>query len=131
MHNLFSAYLEKIEKAVQDLKNAYIEVYEEEVLTPSRMNLRIRIRFQNNELLELNEAVIAETEKTLTHLSYRYHLQDKNNQLIFRYDNTPHHPSIKSFPHHKHRPDEVLAVYQKPSITDVIAEVRKTFILTK
>jgi len=39
LRNLFSAYLEQIEKAVQDLKNAYIEVYEEEILTPSCMNL--------------------------------------------------------------------------------------------
>ena len=32
----------------------------------------------------------------------RYHFQDQQNNLIFRYDNTPHFPNLKTFPHHKH-----------------------------
>ena len=33
---------------------------------------------------------------------YVYHYQKANGTLVFRYDNTPHHPGIASFPHHKH-----------------------------
>ncbi len=122
MHDYFSVYLEQIENALKWLENAYIERYEEEILTSNRMNLRIRIRFQNNELLEFNEAVIADDENKITHLGYRYHFQDKNNQLIFRYDNTPHYPNMETFPHHKHTQNNVVAVYQKPSIPEVIEE---------
>jgi hypothetical protein len=32
---------------------------------------------------------------------YRYHLMDANNQLLFRYDDAPHHPGVATFPHHK------------------------------
>jgi hypothetical protein len=38
---------------------------------------------------------------------YRYHFMDCNNNLVFRYDNAPHHKDIESFPHHKHLPNKV------------------------
>jgi hypothetical protein len=42
------------------------------------------------------------TDHILTFLDYRYHCQDQQNSLIFRYDSTPHFPNLSSFPHHKH-----------------------------
>ncbi len=51
LHNLMSQYLRNIEIAVRGLENAYIEHYEEKILTPDRVNLRIRIRFVNEYLL--------------------------------------------------------------------------------
>ncbi|WP_369750793.1 DUF6516 family protein [Methanocaldococcus sp. FS406-22] len=30
------------------------------------------------------------------------HWQDKNGDLIIRWDNAPHYKNIKTFPHHKH-----------------------------
>jgi len=53
---------------------------------------------------------------------YRYHLMDTQNQLIFRYDNAPHHPAIATFPHHKHLPDKTVAS-RPPDFVDVLAEV--------
>jgi hypothetical protein len=35
---------------------------------------------------------------------YRYHFMDGSDQLIFRYDNAPHHPEVVTFPDHKHLP---------------------------
>nr|WP_253881088.1 MULTISPECIES: DUF6516 family protein [Microcystis] len=35
-------------------------------------------------------------------LDYRYHFQDEQNNLVFRYDSTPHFPNLSTFPHHKH-----------------------------
>jgi len=54
-------------------------------------------------------------------LDYRYHCQDEQNRLIFRYDSTPHFPDLPSFPHHKHLQDEVIAS-QKPDIYQVLQE---------
>ncbi|NOY59593.1 MAG: hypothetical protein GXO75_11795 [Calditrichaeota bacterium] len=118
-----SNYLAEVEKDLQSLKNYHIEKYEEEILTSTRANLRIRIRFSDGHLLELNEAVTIDSGK-LEHLSYRYHFQDKNNSLIFRYDNTPHFNNLESFPHHKHLAKEVIAT-EKPAIAAVIEEVNK------
>ncbi len=71
-------------------------------------------------MLEVGEALGIESG-TLTFLSYRYHFQDPNNQMIFRYDNAPHHRHILSFPDHKHELDTVTASF-KPSLNRVIQE---------
>ena len=34
---------------------------------------------------------------------------DCNNNLVFRYDNAPHHKDIESFPHHKHLPNKFVS----------------------
>ena len=120
--DFLSQYLRDIESAIRRLEGAYVERYEEEIVAPNRVNLRIRVRFPSGHMLELNEAVIAEGGNII-HLGYRYHLQDGQNNLVFRYDNTPHFPEIESFPHHKHVPDKVAAVEQ-PSILKVIEEAR-------
>jgi len=36
---------------------------------------------------------------------YSYHWQDANGKLIIRWDNSPHHRQIRTFPHHKHTPE--------------------------
>lgn len=120
--DLLSQYLGNVETAVKKLEDAYVEHYEEEILTANRVNLRIRVRFSSGHLLELNEAFFVEREH-IKHLGYRYHFQNSQNNLVFRYDNTPHFPEVNSFPHHKHLKDNVVAV-DKPSILKIIEEAR-------
>ena|SRR5208337_1509229 len=88
LHDILRLYLEEAEIAIARIKDAYVEQYQEEILTPNRVNLRVRVRFADGSLLELNEAVIVEAN-VIEHLDYRYHLQDARNHLLFRYDNTP------------------------------------------
>jgi len=122
---ILSNYLTNVETALQSLKNCHFEKYEEEILTSNRANLRVRVRFSTGQLLELNEAVTVDSGN-LEHLSYRYHLQDKDNKLLIRYDNTPHFQNLKTFPHHKHLPNGVTAA-EKPPITEFIQEIKKYF----
>lgn len=52
-----------------------------------------------------NELHIAEyviTEPHIQRLKYRYHLQSATKELLIRWDNAPHHPEIKTHPHHTH-----------------------------
>lgn len=118
-HDVLAEYLKEVEKAIGHLPDVYVELYEEEILANERVNLRIRVRFYNGCLLQLNEAVIFQTK--LEHLGYRYHFQDKNGELIFRYDNTPHFPDLPNFPHHKHNPAGA-EPSKAPSILSAIAE---------
>jgi Family of unknown function (DUF6516) len=113
-------YFEEVESALQKLKDVYVEVYQEEILADDRANLRIRVRFAQGCLLELNEAVMIEAG-VIRHLGYRYHFQDERNELIFRYDNTPHFPGLNTFPHHKHLQAGVLEC-ERPSIPRVFEE---------
>jgi hypothetical protein len=121
LHKRLESYLNSVEQTILSCRTAYVERYIEEILTPERANLRIRIRFEQGQLLEINEAVVI-GEDRLVPLDYRYHFQDQQNRLIFRYDSTPHFPSLLSFPHHKHLPETVIAC-EKPNIAQVIQEV--------
>ncbi|MFH1907434.1 MAG: DUF6516 family protein [Chloroflexota bacterium] len=47
---------------------------------------------------------------------------DENQALIFRYDNAPHHKEVKTFPHHKHFPEEV-TTSQEPTLHTVLMEI--------
>lgn len=118
-HSLLSDYLNQLEAIIIELP-AYAEKYVEEVITPERVNLRLRLRFDNGNLLEINEAVIVENNR-LTTLGYRYHFQNAANKLLFRYDDTPHFPELETFPHHKHTETDVIG-HDKPQLVDVLQE---------
>ncbi len=124
MHELLVTYLERVERTIRECSHAYVEQYVEEILTPERTNLRIRLRFEWGHLLEINEAVVVEDGR-LVPLDYRYHCQDESSRLVFRYDCTPHFPGVAGFLHHKHVPDAVLSS-NKPDIEDVVREAGKT-----
>ena len=68
----------------------------------------------------MSEAILADGEQ-LDFLDYRYHCQDENNDLVFRYDSTPHFPDISTFPHHKHLTCAVFPS-DKPDIEQAIRE---------
>ncbi len=53
---------------------------------------------------------------------YRYHYRDKQGQMLFRYDNAPHHREIPSHPHHKHTTDNIIQS-TVPSLKDVLNEI--------
>ncbi|MGK5090539.1 DUF6516 family protein [Deltaproteobacteria bacterium TL4] len=121
LHEVLASYLEEVERAILQCRDVYVEKYAEEVLTSERVNLRIRMRFDKGPLLEMSEAVVVEANN-LVHLDYRYHCQDEQHHLIFRYDSTPHFPDLTSFPHHKHLSNDVVAC-EKPSIEKVLEEI--------
>ncbi len=58
---------------------------------------------------------------------YRYHYMTDEKQLIFRYDNAPHHTEISTFPNHKHLPSGVYAS-DMPDFKDVMNEITEIII---
>ena len=117
------AYFESIEQRLLALPNLYVEQFLGTIVSPERANLKLRIRLQTKYLLAVSEALLV-VRRQITQVDYRYHFQDENNQLIFRYDSTPHFPDLASFPHHKHLPDEVIAV-DKPKLTEILQEASR------
>lgn len=79
-----------------------------------------RLRFHDTSLLEFLE-FIAVAEGKISKTKYRYHYQ-RGEQVVFRYDNAPHHPNVETHPHHKHMGDEVLAT-QEPTLESVLKEI--------
>lgn len=76
--------------------------------------------FRSGWKLEYDE-IIKQERTQLIKLKYRYHLMDKSKRIIFRYDNVPHLPKLKSHPHHKHIKDNVLES-SAPGLLEVIYE---------
>ena len=116
-------YYERVQALISDLSRVEIERYEERVLSKERGNLRIRLRFFDNSLLEISEAIHI-IGGTFTWLSYRYHYQRPDASIIFRYDNTPHHPEVSTHPEHKHTGKSVVGATH-PGIENVLKEVRE------
>lgn len=115
-------YFTQVRQLLQSVAEAHAERYEEQVLSAARGNLRIRLRFSDESLLEISEAIVLLGEE-LHRLSYRYHYQTPRTGLIFRYDNAPHYPEVSTFPDHKHTEDNVVAS-SRPSIEKVLQEVQ-------
>ena len=114
-------YFTHVGRLIQGAPDVLAKRYEEQILSVTRGNLRIRPRFSDQPLLEISEAIVlmAGERRWLT----RYHYQDSSTDRVFRYDNAPHHPEVSTHPEHKHLSDEVVANLH-PSIDQVLLEVR-------
>ena len=119
--DLLLKYFDNVEACLSKYSNFYVEQFQGTLLTPSRANLRLRVRANQVYLLAVSEAIVV-VEGQITYLDYRYHFQDGENQLIFRYDSTAHFPDLDTFPHHKHLRYQVIPS-QKPDLSDVLQEV--------
>lgn len=114
-------YFTRVRELVQGVTDAQAERYEEQMLSATRGNLRIRLRFGDQSLLEISEAIVLVGEEPHW-LSYRYHYQSSRTGIVFRYDNAPHHVEVATHPDHKHSGDDVLAS-PHPSIEQILQEV--------
>ncbi len=73
-------------------------------------------RLYFRELVEMRNAIVR-------HM-YSYHYQDSEGALIFRYDDTPHHPHVNTFPYHKHqRTEDAVLAASPPDMESVIREI--------
>ena len=77
--------------------------------------------FRKGWTLEFDEIIIQERIQ-IKKLKYRYHVMDKSKILIFRYDNVPHFPKIKTHPDHKHTKNRVIES-QAPGLLEVVDEI--------
>ena len=84
---------------------------------PGKQALRARASLKNGFVLHITEAFGKGFR------SYSYHLQ-KNENLVRRWDNAPHWPEMKTFPHHVHLTGEK-DVRECPEIfiEDVLREI--------
>jgi len=118
-----STYFSLLRKTIKSC--AFISPWhcEEDARASTAGFFKARIIFVDGSKLEFREYVSTRPFKKYTY-SYHYH---KNEQLLFRYDNTPHHPKLSSFPHHKHIGTEVIES-SEPTLGDVLHEIENILI---
>ncbi len=81
------------------------------ILEPGRQALRANASLRDGYKLCINEA----TGKGFR--SYSYHLL-KGDRMVRRWDNAPHWPELKTFPHHLHLCDEAFVVESTEAFID-------------
>lgn len=111
----------QIETAIH--RSAIVVTYDlvEVQLSPNTGYLEGSVTFTDNSRLVFFE-FLRQAVASIEREKYRYHFMDSNVQLIFRYDNAPHHPEIQTFPDHKHLPNG-LVESTSPSFASVFAEI--------
>jgi len=61
--------------------------------------------------------------RSLDSYLYSYHWQDQDGTMRIRWDNSPHHNDLRTFPHHKHAPQ--LEESMEMNLEDVIKEIKE------
>ena len=89
-----------------------IEVAEEK----SFQLLRVRAKIVDGSLLYVRELLFPD------HNKYSYHWQTQGGEVLFRWDNAPHHPEIPTHPDHKHEGERVSSS-ARVSVEEVLAEL--------
>jgi len=75
--------------------------------------------------LQFMELINIKRDKMIR-LKYRFHLMTVNDEMVFRYDNAPHHPEISTYPHHKHvKGEEVPRLSKEVGLKDVLLEIEE------
>jgi uncharacterized protein DUF6516 len=64
--------------------------------------LRARLALADGSQLEFSEYMQRSSAGEIVVITYSYHWANANNQLIMRWDNTPHFPGLPGFPDHMH-----------------------------
>jgi hypothetical protein len=83
--------------------------------------------FSDSSQLHFREFV--NTQAGIHRFTYVYHYQAADGARIFRYDDTPHFPTLSSFPHHKHLSGEVdVIACAAPTLKQILAEIETLII---
>jgi Family of unknown function (DUF6516) len=97
-----AAYLEAVqERFVADpLVTSFQVIRERSTLVDG--HVRARLELTDGSQLEFSEYMQRSPTGEIGVITYSYHWADADNQLIMRWDNTPHFPDLPGFPHHVH-----------------------------
>jgi hypothetical protein len=116
-------YFRSVESELQSCPSQTSLDFHSEIIDTNFGYFKASISFYNNSKLFLFELV--EITNGKPHVEkYRYHYQDAKEKLIFRWDNAPHFPKLKSFPDHLHI-GRSIRESARPSIQDVLVQAIK------
>ena len=89
--------------------------------------IRVRALLTDGGLLEFAEYIaVIEAQQTASH-TYTFHWQNAQQQLVRRWDNVNHFPTLPYTPHHIHQADEtVIGNPHLPTLETVLAEIENS-----
>ena len=120
---LLRNYLKLFRQALEKLENyGYTESMDikEEIRPNKQAIIKAKTIFINRSVLHIKEYIHAKYK--IEKVSYAYQYQDKNGELIFRYDNAIHRPAL-GFKEHKHTKGGLIIEASPPDISGIMDEV--------
>lgn len=118
---LITEYFQQIESQIAEC----VHIIETSLLKDKRS---LHIGIIEGELIFADESVLhfiefVNVKETVEVYKYSYHYQDRNGNLIFRYDMAPHHREVETFPHHKHIYSDKVMGTSAPVLAKVLDEI--------
>jgi hypothetical protein len=110
---LISDYFREVERRIKDAEIVADKSIDFREFSTMEGMLRGRLLFVDGSMLEFMEYLHKEKR-----LKYRFHMIDREGEVVFRYDNAPHH-DIATFPHHKHLPNCHSRIKRKGTVGSV------------
>ena len=123
---LIENYFERIRTLLKNSPIIKNFEFETEKRTENLGLIRSNVTFIDGSRLYIREFV--EIEISIDRGKYSYQYINQNGDLIFRYDNAPHHQKLNlpSFPHHKHeRHEDRIVTSKAPFLEEVFQEIEQ------
>lgn len=118
---VLTEYLSDLAKVIDEYSKTGLFISSElivDVRTEKIGLIRVTIIFNDDSKLFVTEYL--DLRHKIEKLTYSFHYQDKDGNLIFRYDNAAHKPM--SFKNHKHVKDAILES-QIPELRNILEEI--------
>ena len=120
---LLCNYLQSFRRGMEKLeKYGYTESIDirEEIRSNKQAIIKAKIVLVDRSVMHIKEYIDAKYK--IEKVSYAYQYQDRDGELIFRYDNAAHRPALR-FKEHKHTKNGVIIEASLPDISNIIDEV--------
>ena len=112
-------YFDIIDSAIRHSAAQTVEITYT-VSSPTSGTVSATLTFWDDSRLEFYEKVMIRAGRPVREkYRYQYH---KTRRTIIRYDNSPHHPGLPNFPHHKHVGRKVVGATE-PTLGQVLKEI--------
>ena len=116
---MIEAYFYQIEEILNEFPTIRSYTLRKKVYNVKQGFISGSIVLKNGYMLDFVEVKDAESSAKL---KYRYQYMNQHHEVVFRYDNAPHHRQLKTFPHHKHLPKNI-EESGEPNLFDVLLEI--------
>ncbi|MFQ5613198.1 MAG: DUF6516 family protein [Anaerolineae bacterium] len=114
-------YLVRLETVLHSRQDIDIRLLQIDAVTIG-VKFKSELRFYDGSCLSIVEQLEPVGARDFNRTAYKFHYQDKDGDLIFRYDNSPHYPHLSTFPAHKHIGSHIVEA-EPPDLNDVLAEI--------
>ena len=113
--------LSRLETIIRNRRDLEIESMKFDLASDSAI-FEAELRFTDGSRLIIEEHLNDDLSHSDQRSKYKFHFQDATGEMIFRYDNSPHHPKLTTFPHHKHESEGIKGC-DEPTLFDVLLEI--------